>query len=173
MQEIKIYHSVWKSLLLVILGFSFTIFLWRMLQIPPANTPFFIKLITWIGLLFLGFCSLYMLFLLLHQLLTRQPYLTITDQCVIIKTVRTQVINFADVNSFELITYRNNKFIGIHYKRGVANRKNKGANRFDRIIRNLNKRLVNTPETISTTCLTMKTEQLCNLLNERLKQFSS
>ena len=139
-----------------------------MLQVAPMNIPFFIKIVTGMGALFLGFCSLYMLFLLLHQLLTRQPYLTITDQSVIVKTVRTQVINFADVVSFELITYRNNKFIGIHYKSGVANRKNKRANSFDRILRSLNKRLVNTPETISTTCLAMKAEQLCNLLNERL-----
>lgn len=44
------------------------------------------------------------------------------------------------------------------------------ANAFDRSIRKLNRRLVNAQENISTTGTGMKAQELCDLLNERLKR---
>jgi len=60
------------------------------------------------------------------------------------------------------------EFIVVHYKSGVERQKLDKANALDRSFRKLNRRLVGAQETISTTGMAMKAQELCNLLNERL-----
>ena len=62
------------------------------------------------------------------------------------------------------------EFVAIHYKPNVERQKQDESNALDRSIRNLNRQLVNAPESISTTGTGMKTQELCDLLNERLNR---
>ena len=62
------------------------------------------------------------------------------------------------------------KFVTIHYKPDVEQQKMNEASTIGRSIRSLNRRLVNAQENISTNGTGMKAEELCDLLNERLKR---
>lgn len=127
-------------------------------------------IVGWISVVFFGLGGLYMLYGMLKERLTGKPFLTITDNCIIIETMKQTIVNFADVESFEVMKGRQQKFIAIHYKPDVEQQKIDEAGTIGRSIRSLNRGLVNAQETISTTGTGMKSEELCDLLNERLRR---
>ena len=47
-----------------------------------------------------------MLYGMLKERLTGKPFLTITDKCIIIETMKQTIVNFADVESFEVMKVR-------------------------------------------------------------------
>ena len=124
----------------------------------------------WISVVFFGLDGLYMLYGMLKERMTGKPFLMITDKCIIIETMKQTIVNFADVKSFQVVKMRNQKFIAIHYKPDVEQQKMGEAGTIGRSFRSLNRRLVNAQETISTTGTGMKSEELCDLLNERLRR---
>lgn len=124
----------------------------------------------WGGIVFFGFGGLYILYATLKERLASMPFLTITDEAVIINGVKQTVIRFADVKSFRVVKMGRQRFVAVHYKPGVEQQKLDEANALDRSIRKLNRRLVNAQENISTTGTGIKAEELCDLLNERLKR---
>ena len=80
-----------------------------MLHSPQTN-----HMIAWIGVVFFGLGGLSLLYWLLKERLTGQPFLTITDEGVIYSGGwKRYEIRFADVNSFSLLGGRQNKIIGI------------------------------------------------------------
>ena len=97
-------------------------------------------------------------------------FLTITDTSIISQGIKQTIINFADVKSFQVVKMGDQKFVAIHYKTDVEQQKMNEACSIGRIIRFLNRRLVNAQENISTTGTSIKAEELCDLLNERLKR---
>jgi len=167
MEEIRIYHSPWRMLLLVLGCFVFVAFSILMLNHP--NNGFHV-LVAWLGIAFFGLCGIYILYSMFKERLTGMPFLTITDTCIISQGVKQTVINFADVKSFQVVKMRDQKFVAIHYKPDVEQQKMDEASSVGRSIRSLNRRLVNAQENISTTGTGMKAEELCDLLNERLKR---
>ena len=109
MEEIKIYHSVWRMLLISISCLAFAAIAVMMLHSPQTN-----HMIAWIGVVFFGLGGLSLLYWLLKERLTGQPFLTITDEGVIYSGGwKRYEIRFADVNSFSLLGGRQNKIIGI------------------------------------------------------------
>jgi hypothetical protein len=124
----------------------------------------------WIGVVFFGLGGLYMLYGMLKERLTGKPFLTITDEAVIMEGMKQAVIRFADVESFNVVKMEKQEFVAVHYKPGVELKKMDEANGLDRSIRKLNLQLVNAQENISTTGTDMKAQELCDLLNERMKQ---
>jgi hypothetical protein len=124
----------------------------------------------WIGVVFFGLGGLYMLYGTLKERLTGKPFLTITDEAVIMEGMKQAVIRFADVESFNVVKMGKQEFVAVHYKPGVELKKMDEANGLDRSIRKLNLQLVNAQENISTTGTDMKAQELCDLLNERMKQ---
>lgn len=172
MGEIKIYHSVWKNLPTILISLVFTIlFIYAMTQ--DKGSP----LLVWGGLLFFGLGCLFMLFMLLRERLFHKPYITITDDKVIVNHVgRIWEYNLADIHRFELHEYRggyrfyfSTDIISVHYKRNVEAKKMNKAKGIDRITRKMNVAMMNAQEGIKADQLTMKPKQLCDLLNERLK----
>ena len=127
-------------------------------------------IVGWISVVFFGLGGLYMLYGMLKERLTGKPFLMITDKCIIIETMKQTIVNFADVKSFEVLKVRQQKFIAIHYKPNVEHQKMDEAGTIGRSIRSLNRRLVNAQETISITGTGVKSEELCDLLNERLRR---
>ena len=125
---------------------------------------------TWICILFFGLGSLLLLYWLLKERLTGQPYLTISDEGIVYDSVWKQFdIRFADVESFELLGGRQNKYIGIRYKKGVERKKLAGASGVGRLFRKLNLAVSGTQESFSVRILSMNPECLYDMLDERLR----
>ena len=167
MEEIRIYHSLWRMLLLVLASFAIAVAGFFIAIHSPKG---FHIIVGWISVVFFGLGGLYMLYGMLKERLTGKPFLMITDKCIIIETMKQTIVNFADVKSFEVLKVRQQKFIAIHYKPNVEQQKMDEAGTIGRSFRSLNRRLVNAQETISTTGTGMKAEELCDLLNERLRR---
>jgi len=135
-----------------------------MLHQPKSG---FEVIVAWLSIAFFGLTGLFILYTTFKERLTGRPYLTITDKCIIMGEKQT-VINFADVESFEVVRLRNQSFVAIHYKPGIEQRKMDEASTLGRSIRNLNSRLTQAQENISTVGTGMNAQELCDLLNERL-----
>ena len=121
----------------------------------------------WLGVLFFGLGGLMLLCLAINEFVMRKPYLTITDKSITAISLTTKEYLLEDIDYFEY--QRALKLIGIHYKKGIGRRKMKEASGFGRFVRKLNVRLSNTQESLSAYVLPMKPEELCKLLNSRLK----
>lgn len=172
METIRIYHSVWRMLLLILTSFAFVAASFFMLNDPKIEGGFYV-VIGWLGIVFFGLGGLLMLYAILKERLTDRPFMTITDEAIIMEGMKQSVIRFADVKSFEVVNMRNQKFVAVHYKPNVEQQKKDEAGTIGRNIRSLNRRLVNAQETITTTGTSMKAEELCDLLNERLRRVKS
>ena len=164
MEEIRIYHSPWRMLLLFLGSVAFVAGGIFMLQ--QGSHVF----IAWLSIVFFGWCGLYMLYGTLKERLTGRPYLTITDEAVICEGMKQTVIRFADVKSFQVVKMGEQEFVAVHYKPELEQQKMDEANILDRSVRKLNRRLVDSQENISTNGTGKKAQALCDLLNERLKR---
>ncbi|MBR6121046.1 MAG: hypothetical protein IKQ05_01480 [Prevotella sp.] len=166
MEEIKIYHSLWRMLLMGIGGLAFAVMIFLILRSPrPGNV-----IIGYIGIIFFGLGGLALIYWALKERLTGRPFLTITDEGIIYNGGWKQYeIRFADVNSFVLLGGRQNKFIGIRFKEGVERRKMEDANIIGRLARKFNLAVSGTQESISLSGVPMKPQELCDILNKRLK----
>ena len=167
METIRIYHSTWRMLLLALASLTFAVAGFLMAIHSPKG---FHIVVGWIGVVFFGLGGLYMLYGTLKERLTGKPFLTITDEAVIMDGMKQAVIRFADVKSFNVVKMGKQEFVAVHYKPGVELKKMDEANGLDRSIRKLNLQLVNAQENISTTGTDMKAQELCDLLNERMKR---
>lgn len=165
MEEIKIYHSPWRMLLLGLGSMAFVAMGVFMLQHPDNS---FHVIVAWASILFFGPCGIYTLYAMLKERLTNRPYLTITDKSIILQGTKQIAINFADVQSFQVVKMGSQKFVAIHYKPDVEQQKMDDASTIARSIRSMNRRMVNAQENISTVGTGMKAEELCDLLSERL-----
>ena len=165
MEEIKIYHSPWRMLLLALGSLGFVVLSILMLDHPKNG---FQVLIAWTGIVFFGLCGLYILYSMFKERLTGKPFLTITDTRIISQGVKQTIINFSDVKSFQVVKMGDQKFVAVHYKPDVEQQKMDEAGTVGRSVRSLNRRLVNAQENISITGTGMKAEKLCDLLNKRL-----
>ena len=167
MEEIRIYHSPWRMLLLALGSMAFVALSVLMLNHPKNGFHVFVA---WSGIVFFGLCGLYILYATFKERLTGKPFLTITDTCIISQGVKQTVINYADVESFEVVKMKDQKFVAIHYKPNMELQKMDDAGTVGRSVRSLNRRLVNAQETISIVGTNLNAQDLCDLLNERLKR---
>lgn len=167
METVRIYHSLWRMLLLVLTSLAFAVAGFLM-AIHSPNV--FHIVVGWISVVFFGFGGLIMLYGSLKERLTGKPFLTITDEAVVMDGMKKTVIRFADVESFNVVRMGREEFIAVHYKPGVERQKMDEANALGRSVRRLNRRLVNAQESITTNGTGMKAQKLCALLNERLRQ---
>ena len=167
MEEIRIYHSPWRMLLLIVASLAFAVAGFSM---AIHSTKGFHIVVGWIGVVFFGLGGLYMLYGTLKERLKGRPFLTITDEAVITEGMKRTVIRFADVKSFNIVKMGRQEFVAVRYKPGVEQQKLDESNVLDRSIRQLNRQLVNAQENISTTGTGMKAQELCDLLNERVKR---
>jgi hypothetical protein len=140
MNEIKVYHSIWKSaitivvdLLLMALGVS---------GVLSGTTPILA------GCLAAFFCfgAVMAAWPLVKERITKEPYLTITDDCVKVSGRKGQEFRFADVESFVLKRFLFDGIIEVNYR---------------------NERT--TPGAIMVSDVAIKLKDLHAILNERLE----
>ena len=139
MNEIKVYHSVWKlaitivvDLLLMALG------VWGVLS---GTTPILA------GCLAAFFCFAIVMtaWPLVKERITKEPYLTITDDCVKVSGRKGQEFRYADVESFVLRRFLFDGIIEVNFRNERA-----------------------TPGAIMASDLAIKLKELHAILNERL-----
>ena len=80
METIRIYHSPWRILLLALASLAFAVAGFFMAIHSPKG---FHIVVGWISVVFFGLGGLYMLYGTLKERLTGKPFLTITDEAVI------------------------------------------------------------------------------------------
>ena len=163
MEEIKIYHSLWKTGLVILICFAFTALGIYSLVVHPEKSG----LVFWLGILFFSIGGIFMLWLILKERITGSPYYLVTDKSVIMNSgLKTWEVRFADVAHFFLM----GKMIGIHYKKDKEIQKLKDASRLGRLVRRFNQRIGDSQEHLYVSDMTMKPKELCDLLNERVKK---
>ena len=164
MKEIKLYHKVWVMLPVLLLLLGLTI----VFLIPITkglNQRFWI--LNWFMLLLSGGTFLWGLSVIIRERVLHIPPIIITEDKVI---VGKKEYHFADIHHFDLIYFSKSDVIRIHYKPDVDAKKRSEAKGIDRIGRKINRIFTGAEDCIQVANLTMKPEQLCNLLNKRLKQ---
>ena len=169
MKEIKLYHKVWMILPVLLVLLALTI-----VFIIPLSQGKGSPVWNWTLLLFSGSAFLFFLFIILRERLLNKPYITITEDRVIVDNVgRIKEYRFADIHHFELLNYPglyiSRAVISIHYMRSVDAKKMSEAKGMDRICRKMNVAMMNAQDSIQVTNLTMKPKQLYDLLNKLLK----
>ena len=109
MNEIKVYHSIWKSaitivvdLLLMALGVS---------GVLSGTTPILAGCLA----AFFCFAAVMTAWPLVKERITKEPYLTITDDCVKVSGRKGQEFRFADVESFVLKRFLFDGIIEVNY----------------------------------------------------------
>lgn len=167
MEEIKIYHSLWRMMLLIL---ACILFVLGGIFILHMHRNVFELVVGWVGILFFGCCGIVLLWSFLKERLFDQPHLTINDEGISYRGMKTWHVRFADVASFEVRKLGDNNFVAINYKPVVELQKMENASILGRLLRSMNKRLINAQESISTVGINMTADELCHLLNQRLKR---
>ena len=147
MEEIRIYHTIWRrELFIAILCLAATFLIPFIGTFKPGDLGV---------LLFLGLTGLYILFTVFRERLLHKPYLTINDESIIMKRKHypENVIRFDEVKSFERETL---SFLGHTSYTGMIIVHLKNGHGFVNVI--------------SAGDLTMKSQDLYELLNERLQK---
>ena len=144
MEEIKIYHSLWRMLLLILGSILFVL---GGIYVLHMHKNVFHLVVGWSSIVFFGCGGIVLLWSFLKERLFDQPHLTIND---------------------EGISYRGMKTW--HYKPVVELQKMENASILGRLFRSMNICLINAQESISVVDISMKADELCHLLNQRLKR---
>ena len=175
MEEIRIYHSIWKNIGLIAICFVFVAT--GILMLLRGEQSF----IAWTCILFFGGGGLFVLFLILREIISHKAYYIITDESVSMDSgMKKWEVRFADVEEFYLMLFGNigtgwtfiivssSKQIGIKYKKEVEFQKMNDASSVGRTFRKLNERLAGIQESLPADGLNIKPQELCDLLNMRL-----
>lgn len=166
LKEIRIYHSLWKTGLLILVCFAFAALGLHSLIVHPEKSGLWL----WLGLLLFGLGGLFMLWLILRERITDKPYYLVTDESVTMNSgLKAWKVRFDDVERFFLV----GKMIGIHYKEDREIQKMEDASGLGRIVRRFNERIGGSQEHLYAADLTMKPKELCDLLNERVKKMKA
>ena len=166
METISVYHSLWKSGLLVAVCFGFAAIGIYILIASPESS----RIMAGLGVLFFGIGGLFVLWLMLKERITHAPYYIITDKSLIMNSgLKPFEVHFADVECFFLTKVGTTKMIGIQYKRDVELQKFEDASKAGRIVRRFNKSVAGSHEAFPAYDLTIKPSDLCEILNERVR----
>ena len=138
MKEIKVYHSVWKSAITIVVDLMLVALgVWGILgEKTPILAGFFAVFF---------FAAVMTAWPLVKERINKEPYLTITEDCVKVSGRKGQEFRFADVESFRLRRFLFDGMIEVNCR---------------------NERM--TPGAIMVSDLAIKLKDLHAILNERL-----
>lgn len=167
MNEIRIYHTPWRLLLLIAGCIVFIILSVGLIQGSYQ----------WLGyatILFFGICGLYLLTAAVREFVCRRPYITITEESIILQRWTTAVVNLADIQSFKVAQTGNQKFVAVIYTPKAERRIKAKSSTAGNVFRSVNSLLTtqkNALDNISATGTALSAQELCDILNERLKSY--
>ena len=166
MNEIKIYHSVWKNAITIIACLAMA-GLGIFAGLRKGGMPW----IVWMAIVFFALGGLFMAYMVVKEKIAHQPYLIISDEYVRMNSGKGYDIRYADVDAFFMTRVWSAKMIGIAYKKEIEAGKMEEAKDVGRAVRRFNAKIAGTPEAIAANDLTMKPEEIIKILNERLIAF--
>ena len=167
MKEIKIYSSLWRMMLLIL---ACLLFVLGGIYVLHMHRNMFHLVVGWSSIVFFGCGGIVLLWSFLKERLFDQPHLTINDEGISYRGMKTWHVRFADVASFEVRKLGDNNFVAINYKPVVELQKMENASILGRLFRSMNKHLINAQESISVVDISMKAGELCDILNQRLRR---
>ncbi|MBR6131792.1 MAG: hypothetical protein IKQ20_08040 [Bacteroidales bacterium] len=100
----------------------------------------------------------------------KTPFLEVADDKVIMNSLKSWEIPFSEVEEF-FFTDITKQLIGIHYKNDAEAQKLENARGIENTARKMNKMLVGAQEGIPTYRLSMKPQELLDLLSQRLEAY--
>lgn len=100
------------------------------------------------------------------------PFLEVTDDKVIMNSLKSWEIPFSAVEEF-FFTNITKQLIGIRYKENAEAQKLENTHSAGNAVRKMNKMLIGAQEGIPTYRLSMKPQDLLDLLNQRLEAYRS
>ena len=167
MEDIKIYSSLWRMMLLIL---ACLLFVFAGIFILHMHRNVFHLVVGWVSILVFGCGGIVLLWSFLKERLFGQAHLTINDEELTYRGMKTWHVRFADVASFEVRRLGDNNFVAINYKPVVELQKMENASILGRLFRSMNKHLINAQESISVVDISMKAGELCDILNQRLRR---
>ena len=170
MEEIKIYHSLKKNLLLLTCCLVFTFLGINVLVNPHKEISIFGIIMSLLGVLLFGGGSLFVLYQILKERLTGQAYYVITNQSLIMNSGKGFEVRFADVEMFYISKIVGTSLICIRYKPNVEVQRFENSTLLGRLTRRFNVHQVGTQEGLPADGLNIKAQELCNLLNKKVKK---
>lgn len=175
MDEIRIYHTPWGGKAwwaILVMLVLFGVFVWLLVDAPIVSNPGVI----WFCLIATGVMGLFFPLVALWERLAQRPAVNVLKDGIICHALwKTHEYHFDEVERFRY--YKMNlgrtsqEFVTIHLYKQVSERKLQEASKMARAIRRFNTRLSGSQESIGASALTMKPQALCDLLNQRLKEY--
>ena len=167
MNDIKIYHSVWKNAFTIIACLAMA-GLGIFAGLRKGGMPW----IVWIAIVIFALGGLFMAYMVIKDKIAHRPFLIITDEYVRMNAGKGYDIRYADVDAFFMTRVWSAKMIGIAYKKEIEARKMEEAKDVGKAVRRFNTKIAGTPEAIPANDLTMKPQAIIEILNERLIAFN-
>ena len=175
MDEVRIYHTPWGGKAwwaILVMLVLFGVFVWVLVDAPIVSNPG----VLWFCLIATGVMGLFFPLVALWERLAQRPAVTVLpDRIICHALLKTHEYRFDEVERFRY--YKMNlgrtsqEFVAIHFYKQVSERKLQEASRMARAIRRFNTRLSGSQESIGASALTMKPQALCDLLDQRLKEY--
>lgn len=175
--EIKIYQSLWKNLLLVICCMIFAI--GAIFIVADDNCKIITKICGgWLGVMFFGVGGLFICVTTFYNSIRHIPYLILYKDRVEIYVQfkgTYKVVRFENVKSFRLIKMHHTTYIAIEYKTKYISQKmeSPATSNFVKKLMVFNLQLTGSIEAILVFNLTMRGNEICDILNERIKNCPS
>lgn len=170
-EEVRVYHSVWKNLMLGFLSLLIAGTAGFLLQDSNSRLDTVDELIFWSGLILFGASGLFIIISILYNKSQNRPLFIIyndrMDFYVQIKSAYTSIY-YADVEQFRLVNLRSVKFIAIDYKETPLAYKMDSASVLMRWGLKFNRNVTGAIENLPADSLTMKANDILELLNNRL-----
>ena len=173
MENIKIYHSLGKGPLIAAICIMVAGICEIILEaVARLAWDGYFKGAPWlIGLFMLGL-GLSLVIPYWIEKYKKKPFLEVTDDKVIMNSLKGWEIPFSEVEEF-FFTDITKQLIGIRYKKDVETQKLENARSIRNTVRKMNKMLVGAQEGIPTQGLSMKPQEIFDLLNQRLEVYRS
>lgn len=171
-EEIRVYQSLWKNMLLVIGCLALVFGGCTIIRI----SDFWVTKVFggWLCVAFFGCRGLFIFIVTLYNRIHHAPVLTIYENRLEIheqiKGVN-YIVNFADVKGFRLIKVKSVKMIAIDYEPTTLTHKIEEASKVKQQMMIYNLKKTGAIENIAVHNLTMRGKDICDLLNVRLGKF--
>jgi len=171
-EEVRVYHSVWKNLMLGFLSLLIAGTAGFLLQDSNYRLDTVDELIFWSGLILFGASGIFIIISILYNKSQNRPLFIIyndrIDCYVQIKSAYISIY-YADVEQFRLVNLRSVKFIAIDYKETPLANKMDSASVLMRRGLKFNRNVTGAIENLPADSLTMKANDILELLNNRLE----
>lgn len=171
---ISVYQSLWKNMLLVVVGLAWGVGGYFIFTDPYTDWPTKVAG-GLLPLLLFPTCALIIAIVTLYQYICRTPYLIIHEDRLEIYDLRKRtyhIVNFANVEGFRLIKINSIKYIAIDYKTVPLPHKLDESSTSRQKMMKVNFDITGAAENIAVHNLTMKGTTLCDILNKRRKAYS-